>query len=404
MPHRCATALLMLVGTTTFAQDLALRDGDRVLFYGDSITEQRLYTTYVETFFATRYPKMRLSFTNAGVGGDTTWGGWMGDPDTRMKRDVAPAKPTVITVMLGMNDAGYVPFDARIFSIFQEWYGKLVTNLGATAPGARLTLIGSSPYDDFGHPETDFKGYDQSVARFAQWVPTLAKERNAQFVDFHAPVSEFIREVAKTEPPAVPTIIPDAIHPGPNGHLVMAFALLKGWNVEPVVSRVSIDAASGRVEGTQNARVTGLKDLQWKQKDGSLPFPNLPEHAVAWQNDADLGSLNQQVVAVRGLAAGSYTLEINGKAVTTASAEDWSKGVNLANLATPMQAQAAAVHAKIVARNELAFLRARNIEFTLAEYKPTAAASALRKLESRIVADVRRLSQPMEHVYRLVPK
>jgi hypothetical protein len=202
----------------------------------------------------------------------------------------------------------------------------------------------------------------------------------------------------------VPTIIPDAIHPGPNGHLVMAFALLKGWNVEPVVSRVSIDAASGRVEGTQNARVSGLKDLQWKQKDGSLPFPNLPEHAVAWRNDADLGRLNQQVVSVRGLPAGSYALEINGKAVVTASAEAWSNGVNLANLATPMQAQSAAVHAKIVARNELAFLRARNIEFTLADYKPTAAASALRKLESRIVADVRRLSQPMEHVYRLVQK
>lgn len=159
-----------------------------------------------------------------------------------------------------------------------------------------------SPYDDFGHPETDFKGYDQSVARFAQWVPTLAKERNAQFVDFHAPVSVFIRRVAKTEPAAVPTIIPDAIHPGPNGHLVMAFALLRGWNVESVVSRVSIDAASRRVDGTQNARVTGLKDLQWKQKDGSLPFPNLPEHAVAWRNDADLGGLNQQVVVVKGLA------------------------------------------------------------------------------------------------------
>jgi hypothetical protein len=36
--------------------DFELKDGDRVVFYGDSITEQRLYTTYVEQYVLTRYP------------------------------------------------------------------------------------------------------------------------------------------------------------------------------------------------------------------------------------------------------------------------------------------------------------------------------------------------------------
>jgi len=60
------------------------------VFYGDSITDQKLYTTFVETFVVTRFPKLNVEFRACGVGGDSTWGGWTGDLDTRMRRDVAP--------------------------------------------------------------------------------------------------------------------------------------------------------------------------------------------------------------------------------------------------------------------------------------------------------------------------
>ena len=49
---------------------LGLKDGDRFLFIGDSITHQCLYTQYVENFFYTRYPQTRIKFRNAGVSGD----------------------------------------------------------------------------------------------------------------------------------------------------------------------------------------------------------------------------------------------------------------------------------------------------------------------------------------------
>ena len=35
----------------------AIKDGDRIVFYGDSITDQRLYTTFVETYIVTRFPR-----------------------------------------------------------------------------------------------------------------------------------------------------------------------------------------------------------------------------------------------------------------------------------------------------------------------------------------------------------
>src|SRR3954465_2129055 len=88
-----------------------LKDGDRVVFYGDSITDQRLYTTFTETYAVTRFPKTNISFVHSGWGGDRVTGGGGGPVDVRLWRDVLPYNPTVVTIMLGMNDGRYRAFD-----------------------------------------------------------------------------------------------------------------------------------------------------------------------------------------------------------------------------------------------------------------------------------------------------
>ena len=84
-----------------------LKNGDHACFYGDSITEQRYYAVDVETHVRTRFPELRVWFVDSGVGGDRDSGGWAGPIDLGLKRDVFPFKPNVVTIMLGMNDAGY---------------------------------------------------------------------------------------------------------------------------------------------------------------------------------------------------------------------------------------------------------------------------------------------------------
>ena len=65
-----------------------LKDGDKVVFYGDSITDQRLYTVFTETYVVTRFPKMDVDFIHSGWGGDRVTGGGGGNIETRLKRDV----------------------------------------------------------------------------------------------------------------------------------------------------------------------------------------------------------------------------------------------------------------------------------------------------------------------------
>src|SRR6266567_7164613 len=103
--------LVAFVALHARAESFALKDGDRVVFYGDSITDQRLYTTFTETYVLTRFPRMKVTFVHSGWGGDRVTGGGGGPIDVRLRRDVIAYRPSVMTIMLGMNDASYRAYD-----------------------------------------------------------------------------------------------------------------------------------------------------------------------------------------------------------------------------------------------------------------------------------------------------
>jgi hypothetical protein len=60
-----------------------VHDGDTVVFYGDSITNQRLYTVFTEAWILTRFPQLHVNFIHSGWSGDRVSGGGTGpiDPD-----------------------------------------------------------------------------------------------------------------------------------------------------------------------------------------------------------------------------------------------------------------------------------------------------------------------------------
>src|SRR6266576_62390 len=134
----CLVALLVLQAR---AESFALKDGDRVVFYGDSITDQRLYTTFTETYIVTRFPKLGVSFVHSGWGGDRVTGGGGGPIDLRLRRDVFAYKPTVMTIMLGMNDGSYRAFEEKIFDTYANGYQRIIDSVKKTLPGIRITVI-----------------------------------------------------------------------------------------------------------------------------------------------------------------------------------------------------------------------------------------------------------------------
>src|SRR5947207_1681349 len=116
------------------AETFALKDGDRVVFYGDSITEQRLYTTYVEHYVLTHYPDRRVTFINTGWGGDKVSGNdckpcaGVGGL-ARIKRDVIDHRPSVVTLLFGMNDGQYRDFDPAILKVYEDGLTAIIREL-----------------------------------------------------------------------------------------------------------------------------------------------------------------------------------------------------------------------------------------------------------------------------------
>jgi beta-1,2-mannosidase len=353
--YGCADSLVAVVtapapAPVDVSRGFYLHPGDRVVFYGDSITEQNYFNQWVQLYTVTRFPNMRVHFYDAGVGGDRVTGGWAGPIDQRLERDAFVEKPTVIAIMLGMNDGGYQPTTPQIDRTYRTGYEHILDSIKQHAPDARVTLLGPSPFNDVTAPPTFSGGYNTVMQHFADVDRQLAQEHNATFVNFNPPVAAAVEKAQALDPRVAKLLLPDRVHPDPPAHWVMAEALLKGWNAPALVSSVTIDAAAGRALHLDNASVDDLqKDgpaLRWTEKENGLPLPLLKDNAttVLLLEITDIQkALNQEPLVVTGLAAGQYALRIDDRDIGNFSAEELAGGINLADYNTPMRSQAQSV-------------------------------------------------------------
>jgi lysophospholipase L1-like esterase len=363
----------------------------------------------MEDFVLTRYPQMHVTFWNAGIPGDTVYGGYTGDLPARLERDVFPHQPTVITIMLGMNDGYYLAFNQKYFDIYKEGYRKLLDAIQSGVPRARVILISPTPYDEVTHG-TEFASYNEVVSRHAAFVKELAAAPHLGFSDFNQVETDLLNGGTRKNRTLAALLIPDRIHPAEASHWVMAAALARSWGLLPVVSSVQLDAALGKVTATENAQVSDLtvKDgtLHWTQTDNALPLPlQLDDGMIQFVlSSSNLEAMDQQLLRVNGLPAARYALEIDGKRIASFTREELATGVNLALYATPMENQAKGVDGIEIKRTRLDEAR-----FLLAieDPKPDGDADALRALQAKdamLAEEQSKLAQPKPHRFELSPE
>jgi lysophospholipase L1-like esterase len=414
-----ALATFLLVVAASSAQAVAdepffLKDGDRVVFYGDSITDQRLYTTFTETFAVTRFPRMNLTFVHSGWGGDTVGGGGGGPIDVRLRRDVIAHKPTVVTVMLGMNDASYRAFDQAIFDTYTKGYVHLVSTLKQAIPGLRMTLIAPSPFDDVTRPPTFEGGYNAVLVRYGQFVKELAAKEGVGFADLNTLVVAATKKANETDAAKAQQLNFDRVHPGPGGQLLMAAALLRAWNAPALVSAIEIDGEAGKLIRGDNTKVSELtvnnNAISWTQEDAALPMAidmSDPIVALAVRSSDVMQTLNQQTLKVTGARIAEYQLKIDGEDLGKFTKEKLADGLNLAELTTPMFKQAQRVHDLTVRHNNIHFVRWREIQVPLESEdaaKVAKATEALDAIEADLVQHQRAAAQPRPHKFELIPQ
>ena len=332
------------------------------------------------------------------------------------RKTVLAYKPTVMTIMLGMNDGGYHAFDQGTFDAYTNGYTHILSTVQQALPGLRLTLIQPSPFDDVTHAPNFPEGYNSVLMRYGQWVKETATKDHQMVADLNTPVVAMLQKANAADPALAQKIIPDRVHPSPAGHLIMAEAVLKAWNAPAIVTSVRLDAGHRRVVRALNTQVTELKagpEIGWTQMDSALPLPvdaGDPLIALALKSSDFVEALDQEPLQVVGLKpATRYTLRIDGGDVGDYTAEELAQGINLATLPTPMSQQARQVLKLVSQHNDQHSMRWRSIQVPLADHSPAVQQAlppllaALDAEEDATVVQEHTAAQPVAHHYELIP-
>ena len=335
-------ALAAAAGAVLLASAAPFKDGDRVVFFGDSITHGGFYGEYVNLFYATRYPERNIWFSNSGWSGATAQQGLWSIAD-----DIVAKKPTVVTVMFGMNDINRDAWPRTndtpalaakregAIRTYDSRMDELVRRVRAEAGNPEIIYFTPSPYDQTclvdGKP-SNFVCND-GLAILADHVRSWAAKDKATCVDLQGTMAAINADIQKKDPSASlvrgsPTWF-DRVHPGPLGHTVMFYEILKAQDAESCVDEIERDA-------------NGADALTFACTEKSLPFPMTAEMRGALGLVPFEKDFNREILRVRNLRNGRYAVKIDGIEVGVWTAAELAEGVNLAlNEKTPQYRQAA---------------------------------------------------------------
>jgi lysophospholipase L1-like esterase len=335
MNRNTARVALSLVVTLVWvmpavaAEIFPIRDGDKVVFWGDSITDNAFYTRTIEKYVRGRYPSMKADFVNLGWGGDNT------STVKRMERDLLPVNPTLD---LGMNDGGYKPYEDRTGDVYIAGMTELV-DLIRTKTSARIILITPTPYEPGVRTDDQAKKldafYPQAIRKLSDRLVAFAKQKAIPVVDLNAAYGETIAKIKAKDPSFKFT--GDSVHPNSVGQALMAFLILQGIGADGRILDLAIDAKAGKVVRSEGQTITELTNpkngLVMTRKVSAFPFETSGNPAgidfAPWYD-----TLNRNMLTVTGLSAPWYilTADDDGKPLKVLSKDELARGVNLSDL------------------------------------------------------------------------
>jgi lysophospholipase L1-like esterase len=194
-----------------------------ILFAGDSITDCGRrdiaapygdgYMNMARSLLVARYPELHLRLLNRGIGGDTTR-----NLLARWQPDVLAERPDWLSLMIGINDVWRAYGPNVHEAVPQAEYEANLRELldRARHGGARLILM--TPYMVEADPAVPMR---RQMDRFSAVVMRLAAEYAAVLVDTQRAFDAVLTQL----PPDA--LAADQIHPGSEGHAVIALAWLR---------------------------------------------------------------------------------------------------------------------------------------------------------------------------------
>lgn len=236
----------------------------RVAIIGDSITEQKLYSKFIETYLLACAGRSDIKCFQYGWGGERA-DGWM----NRAENDLSVFNATVATTCYGMNDGSYVPYNENIGKLYEANMRKAVEKMKHA--GVKFMVLGSPGSVDtkyFVKPGSTAAQYNDNLAHLRDIDRKLAAEFGTAFANVHDEMGGAMARAKAALGEDYDVCGRDGVHPGSNGHLLMAAAFLKGLGLDGEIGTITVDmkGASSASEGhatTGNNGSAEVKSSRW---------------------------------------------------------------------------------------------------------------------------------------------
>ena len=412
---RILPLLSILLAAVSLRAESLLPPDARVAVIGDSITEQKVYSKYIEAYLLACTGRSDIKVFQFGWSGERA-GGFA----ARLENDLSVFNPNVATTCYGMNDGSYTAYTPQIGGEYEKNMRAVIAGLQKV--GVKVMAIGSPggvDPDFFIRPTIKGELYNENLAQLRDIAKKLAEENKQPFANVH---DTMISALTKSKAALGKEYGPfggDGFHPAPAGQLLMAQAFLKALGFDGDIGRVTVDmkgpntASTGHtVQGLQLGSVT-LESTKW-------PFVFDADPKAAGSNrsilpftsfNQDLNRFTLRVLNLTGAKAkvtwGSHSKEF--------SREQLEGGVNLAAefTQTPFDAAFADLSNALAAKQAFETLMIKTLVTnfrsfaTEAKEEPEfgAALEVLKKKlmekHTRLDADVRKFIKPVTHTIKV---
>ncbi len=301
----------------------------RVAVIGDSITEQKLYSKFIECYLLACTGRDDITVFQFG------WSGERADGfANRLANDLAVFGPTVATTCYGMNDGSYVPYNESIGKAYQGNMERVVE--GLKTAGVRMLVVGSpGGVDPDFFTRLDGAVYNDNLAHLRDIAKALAEKHGLPFANVH---DTMIPALTKSKAALGKDYAPfggDGFHPAPAGQLLMAEAFLKGLGLDGAIGAITLDLAGGSATASEGHQVLSASAGTVELESSRWPFcfDADPRNAGSTRSILPFTAFNQDlnrfVLVVKGLDAPKAKVTWGAQSLEFTK-EQLADGINLA--------------------------------------------------------------------------
>jgi lysophospholipase L1-like esterase len=323
------TSLAILLLLAGGGADPVLKKGARVAVVGDSITEQKLYSKYLECYLLACVPELDLKVVQLGWSGEVAPGF-----QSRMNNDLLPWRPDVVTTCYGMNDGGYKAWHEDTGKRYAASMTEIVSRLKKAGATVVVGSPGAVDTKYFNRPNLPAATYNGTLAGLRDAAKGVAAAHGFPFANVHDAMMDAQAKAKAVLGEGYDVCGKDGFHPGPNGQFVMAYAFLKGLGLDGRIGTLTLDLKGGAT-ATEGHKVLGGEAGKAEFESARWPFCFSGDEKSSGGtrsiqpfvpfND----ELNRLVLVVKGLDAAKANVSW-GAASKSFPKEALEKGINLA--------------------------------------------------------------------------